>query len=308
MTPTRTARTTDGRDNTPAPAGPTPPLSDLKSGGIVPQRQAGRHSVRVRTPMGQLDASGLRALADCAEGFGSGEVHLTVRQTPEILDVPREAIPGLLEALAAAGLRPAAAGPVVRAVSGCSGCRITPNGLVDTQALGLAADARFFGRRCPSKFKITFAGCPTDCVRAKGADLGFVGRVEVALDPDLCRGCLVCVDACREGALTPGEAGSPVIDRQRCLGCSQCVRACPVGALQAAQVGLDVYVGGKHGRHPRPGTKVATMYPEDDALELIERLIRWYQEHGRPRERLGTAADRLGIERVAAAVTTVPAP
>jgi dissimilatory sulfite reductase (desulfoviridin) alpha/beta subunit len=258
--------------------------------------------------MGQLDSSRLRALADCAERFGSGDVHLTVRQTPEILDVPQEALSELLEALGAAGLRTAAAGPVVRAVSGCSGCRITPNGLVDTLALGLAADARFFGRRCPSKFKITFAGCPTDCVRAKGADLGFVGRVEVALDSNLCQGCLVCVDACREGAITTDEDGMPVVDRQRCLGCSQCVRACPEGALQATNAGLDVYVGGKHGRHPRPGTMIATMHPEDDALESIERVVGWYQEHGRPRERLGATADRLGIEGVAAAVVDpVPA-
>jgi dissimilatory sulfite reductase (desulfoviridin) alpha/beta subunit len=306
MTPTWTVRSADGRDAATAPAEAIPPPADLKSGGIIPQRQAGLHSVRVRTPMGQLDSSRLRALADCAERFGSGEVHLTVRQTPEILDVPQEALSELLGALAAAGLRPAAAGPVVRAVSGCSGCRVTPNGLVDTLALGLAADTRFFGRRCPSKFKITFAGCPTDCVRAKGADMGFVGRVKVALDPESCKGCLICVDACREGALTSDEDGMPVIDQQRCLGCSQCVRACPVGALQAAHAGLDVYVGGKHGRRPRPGTKVATMCPEDDALELIERIISMYQEHGRPRERLGSAVDRLGIEGFAAAVNAMP--
>lgn len=283
------------------------PFTHGKSGGVIPQRQTGRHSVRVRTPMGQLDPSALRTLADCAERFGSGGVHLTVRQTPEILDVPAEALSELLETLAAAGLQPAAAGSVVRAVSGCSGCRITPNGLVDTLALGLAADDRYFGERCPSKFKITFAGCPTDCVRAKGADLGFVGRIQVALDQESCRGCLMCVDACREGAITSDEQGMPVVDRQRCVGCAQCVRACPAGALRGEAVGLDVYVGGKHGRHPRPATRVATMYPEDDALELIRRVITWYREHGRHRERLGSVVDRLGIEELATVFST-PAP
>ena len=287
-----------GRAAAPRRTAPLP--ADLKTGGIVPQREPDRFTVRVRTPMGRLLPAHLRALAACAERFGSGELHLTVRQTPEILGVPRDALPGLLAALAAAELGRAAAGPVVRAVSGCSGCQVTPNGLVDSLGLGLEADVRFFGRPCPAKFKLTFAGCPTDCVRAKGADLGFVGRVEVEVDPGRCERCGLCGETCREGAITADTTGLPVVDPQACVGCAHCVRACPAGALRAARTGLDVYAGGKHGRHPRSGERIATMITEDQALESIERTLAWYRRHGCSGERLGAALDRLGTEDLAA--------
>lgn len=276
-------------------------IANLKSGGFIRQRQRDLYTVRVRTPMGRITPDRLRVIADCAERFGSGVVHFSIRQTPEIVGVPFHKFDELVEALAAGGLKPASCGPRVRAVSGCSGCEINPNGLVDTQRLGLETDERFFGRPCHAKFKITFSGCPIDCTRAKCADLGFTGMAKPELKSDLCTACGVCVAVCKEKALVEDQAGKPVRDDSRCIGCGDCVKVCPTDAMYNAKVGLAVYAGGKHGRHPRTADHVADLLPEELMPEVIEKTIEWYLAAGKKGERLGHVIERTGVEAYKAA-------
>lgn len=270
-------------------------IANLKSGGFIRQRQRDLYTVRVRTPMGRLTPERLRVIADCAERFGSGVVHLSIRQTPEITGVPFARFDDLVAALAAGGMSPASCGPRVRAVSGCSGCETNPNGLVDTQRLGLDTDARFFGAPCPAKFKITFSGCPIDCTRAKCADLGFVGMATPELKRDLCTACGICFAVCKEGALTADDEGLPVRNDALCIGCGDCVKVCPTDALCHARVGLAVYAGGKHGRHPRTSDHVADLLPEEFVFDIIERTLAWYTAEGKKGERLGHVIERLGV-------------
>jgi len=46
-----------------------------------------------------------------------------------------------------------------------------------------------------------------------------------------CIGCLSCVNACPQSALSPGENGI-VVDRSRCVGCYTCVDVCPSKAIE----------------------------------------------------------------------------
>jgi len=50
------------------------------------------------------------------------------------------------------------------------------------------------------------------------------------LDPDLCTGCLVCLQRCQMQALTEGD-DSVLLNTDRCIGCGLCVSTCPSGAL-----------------------------------------------------------------------------
>lgn len=275
-------------------------IANLKSGGFIRQRQPNLYTVRVRSPMGRLTPAKLRVIADCAERFGSGIVHLSIRQTPEITGVPLDKFDELVAALAEADMKPASCGPRVRAVSGCSGCEINPNGLVDTQRLGLETDERFFGFDCPAKFKITFSGCPIDCTRAKCADLGFTGMADPELDSELCNACGICIEVCKEKALAADDEGKPVRDNALCIGCGDCVKVCPTDAMTNAVVGLAVYAGGKHGKHPRIANHVADLLPEELVPQVIENTLAFYIAEGKRGQRLGHVIERTGVERYAA--------
>jgi len=302
--------------SSPAPAAPSskgssagasgpsagPDLANLKAGGFIKQRQKDLFTVRVKTPMGALTAAKLSVIAEAAERFGSGEIHLSVRQTPEIVGVPFDQFDDLVALLAEHGMAPASCGPRVRAVTGCSGCKINPLGLVDTQAIGLAADARFFGTPCHGKFKITFSACTNDCTRAKCADLGFVGMVRPELLSDACTACGLCIAACRHDALDADDEGKPVRDLDLCTGCADCVRVCPDSAMIAAETGFAVYAGGKHGRVPRISDHVGTMLSAEDVPAVIESTLAWYSENGKRGQRLGHVIAREGVEPLKAAV------
>ncbi|MBM6675481.1 4Fe-4S binding protein [Olsenella uli] len=47
-----------------------------------------------------------------------------------------------------------------------------------------------------------------------------------------CVGCGVCVEACRFGAVSIGERGVAVVDREACRGCGLCARSCPQGVIE----------------------------------------------------------------------------
>lgn len=279
-----------------------PDLANLKAGGFIKQRQRDLFTVRVKSPMGALTAAKLRVIAEAAERFGSGEIHLSVRQTPEIVGVPFDRFDELVALLADHGMAPASCGPRVRAVTGCSGCKINPMALVDTQALGLAMDRRFFGRPCHGKFKITFSACTNDCTRAKCADLGFVGMIKAELDAEKCTACGLCIAACRVNALSEDEEGKPMRDMSLCTGCADCVRVCPESAMMAAEVGFAVYAGGKHGRVPRISDHVGTMLAIADVPAVVEAALEWYEEKGGRGMRLGHVIDKYGVGTFKAAV------
>ena len=51
-----------------------------------------------------------------------------------------------------------------------------------------------------------------------------------------CRHCVnpACIAACRSGALSKGEDGVVVIDKEKCVGCGSCVMTCPYGAIEVS--------------------------------------------------------------------------
>lgn len=58
--------------------------STLKKGGFMRQKQKNNFSLRLRVVGGNLTAKQLAKIAEVAENFGDGYVHLTSRQSVEI--------------------------------------------------------------------------------------------------------------------------------------------------------------------------------------------------------------------------------
>ena len=269
---------------------------ELKSGGFIPQRQKDLVAVRCRAPGGRLTGSKLRKLADVAEKYGDGTVHLSVRMSPEILYINMKDINKVIEELGSLWHSPiATCGSRVRVPTACGGCEYNPRGWTDTQKFAVEVDKKYFGTNTYHKFKIAFTGCVIDCMRTREMDLGFQGMVKPKLIEDLCTGCGLCVHSCNSNAL---EMVNDLPKRMwdMCISCGDCINICPSNALIAENIGHAVYVGGKHGRNPHVAYPIAEFLPDNKVFDVIDGTLAWYKSNGKPRERIGSVIDRVGID------------
>jgi len=51
--------------------------------------------------------------------------------------------------------------------------------------------------------------------------------------------------------------------------------------------GFAIYLGGCAGKTPRTGFKLDKLFTEEEVLSLIAEVVRFYQKHAKPRQRLG---------------------
>jgi sulfite reductase (ferredoxin) len=149
--------------------------------GVYEQRESGTYMLRVRFPAGVALPHQLCRLADVAEKYGNGVLHVTTRQDIQIHRVLVEAIHPALTALAGAGLSTkGGGGNTVRNIVGCphagvcaqEAFDVTPHVLALTEFL--LPDPQSF--QLPRKYKIAFSGCPRDCSGGTVNDLGLIAK------------------------------------------------------------------------------------------------------------------------------------
>ena len=58
-----------------------------------------------------------------------------------------------------------------------------------------------------------------------------------------------------------------------------------------------IYVGGTWGKQTRMGTPLSRFVTRAEIEPLLEKTMLWFKENAMPKERLGKAIDRLGIEK-----------
>ncbi|GFO69247.1 sulfite reductase [Geomonas limicola] len=278
-------------------ANPKIDLKNLKAGGFIKERGKDLFTVRLRVPGGRLAVDRLAKIAEVAQKYGKGYVHLSVRQSIELININFADFDQVVAELGEEQQKVASCGARVRVPTACGGCEYNPNGLVDTQASALEVDAKLFGTATGHhKFKVCFAGCPFDCPKSAINDVGFQGAIWPTLDADACISCGLCAKSCTEGALAMGEDGKPVFSAENCIYCGDCVKVCPTSAWQVAKRGYSVRIGGKWGRRPLIGTLYATFLPEEKAVDFIATVLAWYQEkaEGAGRVRLGDIIHKEG--------------
>lgn len=273
-------------------------FNDLKSGGFIKQRQKDLFAVRLRCPGGRLTTKKLVEISKLADKYSKkGVVHFSFRQSLEILYVDYKDFNALVADLEKIGQKVASCGPRVRVPTACGGCEYNPNGLTDTQKMAEMVDQKFFGTPTPHKFKTSFSGCPIDCARTKEMDFGFQGVVDPTWEEDLCTGCTICAQACKEDAIVSDpDSGKPIFDPMKCIYCGDCIRACPTESWKPKRYGHIVRIGGKHGRHPMEAIEVCKFLPDEKVAEAIQKTIEWYNANGKRGERLGNTLKRVGLK------------
>jgi anaerobic sulfite reductase subunit C len=274
-------------------------LKNLKAGGFIKERGKDLFTVRLRVPGGRLAVDRLARIAAVAQKYGKGYVHLSVRQSVELININFADFDAVVAELGESEQKVASCGARVRVPTACGGCEYNPNGLVDTQQSALQVDQQLFGTPTGHhKFKVGFAGCPFDCPKSATNDVGLQGAVWPKLDADGCISCGICAKSCAEGALKMGEDGKPVFAAEKCIYCGDCVKVCPTSAWQAEKKGYTVRIGGKWGRRPLVGTLYATFLPEDQVVAFISSVLTWYKEkaEGLGRIRIGDIILREGCD------------
>ncbi|WP_026841833.1 4Fe-4S dicluster domain-containing protein [Citrifermentans bremense] len=276
-------------------------LKNLKAGGFIKERGKDMFTVRLRVPGGRMSVDRLAKIAAVAQKYGKGFVHLSVRQSIELININFTDFDAVVAELGEEQQKVASCGARVRVPTACGGCEYNPNGLVDTQKSALEVDEKLFGTVTGHhKFKVGFAGCPFDCPKSATNDVGLQGAVWPVLDASGCISCGLCAKSCTEGALTMGADNKPVFDTAKCIYCGDCIKVCPTGAWKAEKKGYTARIGGKWGRRPLVGTVYATFLPEDRVVDFIGSVLAWYQEkaEGAGRVRIGDIILREGNQSI----------
>ena len=91
--------------------------STLKKGGFMRQKQKNCFSLRLAVVGGNLTAENLKTIAEVADKYGDGHVHLTSRQSVEIPFIKLDDIDAVKEDLAKGGCKPGVCGPRVRTIT-----------------------------------------------------------------------------------------------------------------------------------------------------------------------------------------------
>ncbi len=268
----------------------------LKKGGFMRQKQKGYFSLRLQVVGGNLTAENIKAIAEVAETYGKGYVHMTSRQGVEIPFIHVEDIEAVKAKLAEGGVKPGVCGPRVRTVTACQGSDICPSGCIDTYSLAKELDQRYFGRELPHKFKFGVTGCQNNCLKAEENDVGIKGGMEVSWVADKCIHCGVCEKACREDAIRC--TGTEVLlTKDKCTQCGRCVKSCPTDAWEG-KGGYLVSFGGLFGNKIYKGEQILPLIHDKETLfRVTDAAISYFQENANAGERFRLTLQRLGEEK-----------
>lgn len=148
-------------------------------------------------------------------------------------------------------------------------------------------------------------------------DLGPIAGKETAPCVKYVQTCLG-TDVCKYGAQDSMELG---IELERLyhgvafpaklkFGVSGCLRCCGESHIRDIGIigtkrGWTVVFGGNSGRRPSLGKVIAQDLSREDALDLVRRLLEYYQNNAEPKERTARFLERIGFERLKSELLTL---
>ncbi len=62
--------------------------------------------------------------------------------------------------------------------------------------------------------------------------------------------------------------------------------------------GLKIFIGGKWGKQVKRGEELEGLYTKEEATDILEKAILYFEENGNPKERFGDMITRIGFDEV----------
>lgn len=151
--------------------------------GVYGQRQSGVQMIRIKFPLGIVRPDQLRRLADVAERYSDGNLHITTRQDIQIHHVSLDDTPQLWAELEKDEITlREACGNTVRNITASPLAGVDPNEPFDITPYGWTLFEHFLrnpiGQELGRKFKIALSSSDADTARTYLHDLGLIPKVE----------------------------------------------------------------------------------------------------------------------------------
>jgi len=161
------------------PAGPEEPPVDVYRDhtGIRAQKQQGYSYVGAAVLRGRITFEQMRAAADLADRFASGELRTTNMQNLLIVNVPRQNADLLAKELDAVVLR-VGASPFWRGAIACTGTEFCKLAITETKSFArwLVEELEERLPEFDQDLKLHVTGCPNSCGQRWIADIGIEGK------------------------------------------------------------------------------------------------------------------------------------
>ncbi|PWR76030.1 4Fe-4S dicluster domain-containing protein [Methanospirillum stamsii] len=244
-----------------------------EKGGVISELGAEYCTVRLRIPAGLITLDQMEGVVTIARKY-QADVHLTTRQTMELVHVDPVKLESLVSDLAENGTPIGAEKAEIVNITACPGTERCRYAMVDSISLAKTLDEKFFGKEMPVKFRIAVSSCPNSCVSERLNEIGITGVVRPYRVPGTCTGCGTCVQYCKEKAIVI-KNGQIVLDEGKCVHCGMCIQSCPFHIIKSEPAAYHITIGGKRGRHPRVGYHVVTVKTPETVVKVVELVVKW---------------------------------
>jgi dissimilatory sulfite reductase alpha subunit len=290
------------------------------------------HTMRVNHPAGWFyTTTQLRKICDVWERHGSGLTNMH-GSTGDIilLGTTTDHLQPCFNDLIEAGFDLGGSGSALRTPTACVGparCEWTNINTLDmVHNLTMEFQDEMHRPRWPYKFKFKISGCPNDCVAAIArADFTIIGtwRDSLKIDQKAVQEYVkkkfdvkrLVVDRCPTNALTwDSKTKKLKVKAADCVRCMHCINKMTKAIRPGDDKGVTILIGGK-----APIVKGAMLSsvlipfmkvepPYTEIKDLARKIWEWWDEHGRPRERVGELIERMGMRVFLKAMGLPPVP
>ena len=290
------------------------------------------HTMRINHPTGWFyNTKTLRALCDVWDKHGSGLTNMH-GSTGDIilLGTKTENLQPCFDDLSEAGFDLGGSGSALRTPSACVGQARCEWACIDSLDICYNLTMHFQDQlhrpMFPYKFKIKTSACANDCVASIArADLSIIGtwKGKIQIDPKEVQAYAQSglnlreevVDLCPTQCMAWDEkARSLTIEDADCNRCMHCINLMPKALRQGKEKGATLLIGGK--APILQGALLSTVIvpfmkmepPYDELKELTAKILDWWDENGKSRERIGELINRLGMRTFLKAIGLKPVP